>query len=387
MERMRDPERERLLRDAIKGGGLQAILAWYPEDIVMACGTWPCLGLTICLYPAEGQPVFYASSNEPDDVLPPGFLHRRFSPGVGARRELNGLLADDLRRLGIESGELGIPEDDGQHAVTSFPGETPPMTSHAIEVILGDFKTRDATAVFTSAGQRKTPLEIEALRRANAAAAAGLDAFHQALVPGVSEAEIAARVESAIQCFSGQQGCRLARGWAHVQGGANIDKGGTFSRSSALRVGNGDLALMELATCVDGYWSDLTRTAGIGELGPRQRALLACVKEAQAAAINAVRPGVSHEAVDAVARRVLIDKGYGAGIIHGFGHQVGFRYHDRGPALQPGSTAMLEEGMVITIEPGSYGSQLGGGARFEDNILVGPRNAVLLSPIENSWKA
>jgi Xaa-Pro dipeptidase len=55
--------------------------------------------------------------------------------------------------------------------------------------------------------------------------------------------------------------------------------------------------------------------------------------------------------------------------------------------LQPGSTAMLEEGMVITIEPGSYGSQLGGGARFEDNVLVGPKSALLLSPIENSWQA
>jgi Xaa-Pro aminopeptidase len=386
MERMRDPERERILRDAIKSGGFQAILVWYPEDIIMACGTWPCLGLTICLYPAEGQPVFYASSNEPDDVLPPGFLHRRFAPGDGARSELKSLLADDLRRLDIESGELGIPVDDGQHAVTSFPGETPPMTSHAIEVILGDFRTRDATAAFTAAGQCKTPLEIEALRRANAAADAGLDAFHQALEPGTSEAEIAARVESAIQCFSGQQGCGLARGWAHVQGGANAEKGGTFSRSSALRVDKGDLALIELATCVDGYWSDLTRTAGVGELGPKQRALLACVKEAQAAAIAAVRPGISHEAVDAAARRVLIDKGYGSGIIHAFGHHVGFRYHDRGPALQPGSTAMLEEGMVITIEPGTYGRQLGGGARFEDNILVGPKGAVLLSPIGNSWQ-
>ena len=382
MERMRDPERERILRDTIKKSGMQAILVWYPEDIIMACGTWPCLGLTLCLYPAEGQPVFYAASNEPEDVVPAGFLDRRFAPGAGARRELGGLLAEDFRRLGIESRNLGVPADDGQHAMTSFPGETPPLTSHAIEVILGDFETRDATELFTRAGQRKTPLEVEALRRTNAAAAAGLEAFRTALIPGASEVEIAAQVESAIQRFSGSQGCGLARGWAHVQGGVNISKAGSFSRSSALRVASGDLVLIELATCVDGYWSDLTRTAGVGELALPQRSLLAAVREAQSAAIAAVRVGVTHEYVDAAARGVLEGKGYGAGFIHACGHHVGFRYHDRGPALEPGSLSPLEEGMVITIEPGSYGTQFGGGARIEDDILVGPRGAVVLSPIE-----
>ena len=386
MEKMRDPERERILRDAIKGGGLHAILAWYPEDIVMACGTWPCNGLTLCLYPAEGQPVFYAAPGEPDDVMPAGFIHRRFTPGAGPWSELHDMLAADLRRLGMDCGKLGIAMDDGQHAVPSFPGETPPLTSRAVEAILGGIQAQDATEVFASAGQRKTPLEIEALRRTNAAAAAGIDAFHEALVPGASEAEIAARVESAIQCFSGRDGCRLARGWAHVQGGENIFQGGTFSRSSALRMSRGDLVLLELGTCADGYWSDLTRTAGVGEIGPRQRALLTAVKEAQAAAIHAVRLGVSHESVDAAARRVLTEKGYGAGFVLGCGHHVGFRYHDRGPGLQAGSTAVLAENMVITIEPGAYGTQFGGGARFEDDVRVGPEGAEVLSPIEKAWR-
>jgi Xaa-Pro dipeptidase len=386
MESMRDPERETIMREAISGAGLRAILLWYPEDVVMACGTWPCMGLTLCVYPAKGQPVFYAAANEPHDVLPPGFLLRRFSPGPSAWNEIHGLLAADIRRLGIDSSELGIASDDGQHALPSFPGETPPLTAHALQTILGDIPSCDATAVFASAGQRKTPREIDALRRTNAAAAEGLDAFHRALVPGATEAEIAARVESAIQCFSGRDGCRLARGWAHVQGGANIFLAGTYSRSSPLRVNSGDLVLLELATCVDGYWSDLTRTAGVGEIGPRQRELLAAVKDSQAAAIRAIRPGVSHESVDAAARGVLEEKGYGQGFVHGCGHHVGFRYHDRGPALQAGSISLLEEGMVITVEPGTYGKQYGGGARFEDDVLVGPHGAEVLSPYEKAWQ-
>jgi Xaa-Pro dipeptidase len=386
MELMLDSERERILRNEIRAGGLRAILAWNPEDIVMACGRWPCLGLTLCLYPADGQPVFYAAANEPADVLPAGFLHRRFTPGAGAWSELSGLLLADLGRLGIGGGEVGIPADDGQHALPSFPGETPPLTVQVIHSILGGIPARDATGVFTALGLRKTPLEIEALRRTNAAAAAGLDAFHNALVPDATEAEVAARVESAIQCFSGRERCGLARGWAHVQGGANIYHAGTFSRSSALRLARGDLVLLELATCVDGYWSDLTRTAAVGDIGPRQHALLAAVKEAQAAAIRAVRPGASHESVDAAARSVLSERGFGAGFIHGCGHHIGFRYHDRGPGLQAGSTTPLAEGMVITIEPGTYGAQFGGGARFEDNVLVVPAGSEVISPMENAWR-
>lgn len=383
---MNDPEREQILRGAIQAGGLQALLAWYPEDIAMACGTWPCLGLTLCLFPAGGAPVFYAASNEPADVLPAGFVHRRFSPGPSAWTELRSLLGADLKQLGIQPGRLGTAADDGQHALPTFPGETPPMTAHAVDAILGGFAVRDATAIFTEAGLRKTAREVEALRKTNAAAGAGLDAFHAALRAGASETDIAADVERAIQSFSGREGSRLARGWAHVQGGKNIFLGGTYSRSSSLRVADGDLVLLELATCVDGYWSDLTRTACVGRIGEKQRLLLSAVKEAQAAAIKAVRPGATHESIDAAARRFLTERGFGAGFVHGCGHHVGFRYHDRGPALQAGSTAVLKEGMVITVEPGSYGVELGGGARFEDNVLVGPTGPVVLSPIEKSWQ-
>jgi Xaa-Pro dipeptidase len=382
MEALHDSVREGMIRTAIKAGGFPAILGWYPEDISMACGTWPCLGLTLFLYPAEGQPVFYAAANEPDDVLPPGFLHRRFAPGAGAPLELSSLLARDLKLLGIEASGLGLPADEGQHGMTSFPGETPPLSSRSLDLILGGAKTRDATALFTALGQRKTPLEIDGIRRANRAAGEGLAAFRRALVQGAREVEIAAQVESAIQCFSGREGCGLARGWAHVQGGANIVKAGTFSRSSALRLEAGDMVLIELATCVDGYWSDLTRTAGIGELGGRQRSLIEAVREAQDAAIAAARPGVSHERVDAAARELLATKGLGEGFKHACGHHVGFRYHDRGPALQPGSTSLLEEGMVLTIEPGTYGGEYGGGVRIEDDILVVRDGTELLSSRE-----
>ena len=387
MERIRDTERDEIVRRETGAAGLKAILAWYPEDIVMMGGTWACNGITVCLYPVDGQPIFYAGAGEPPDVFPAGFAHRRFAPQPGSWTELRSLLAADLAVLGVRAGELGITGDVGQHALPSFSGETIPLTQATAAIILEGMSPRDATALFDLLSLKKTRLEIEAIRRTNAVARAGLEVFHESLRPGRSEVEVAAAVESAIQRRSGSDGCSLARGWAHVQGGPNISMAGTFSRSSATKLSNGDVVLLELATCVDGYWSDLTRTAPVGRhIGERARALLTAVKEAQALAIRAIRPGVTCEQVDASARTYLSEKGYGSGFTHNCGHHVGFRYHDRGPTLQAGSRASLEAGMVLTVEPGAYGTELGGGARFEDNVLVTATGAEVLSPRDVAWK-
>ena len=88
---------------------------------------------------------------------------------------------------------------------------------------------------------------------------------------------------------------------------------------------------------------------------------------------------MSCESVDRAARDVLEARGYGTGFTHATGHQVGFRYHDAGPKLETGSTALLEEGMVVTVEPGAYSNAFGGGAHFEDNVYVDEVGAEVLS--------
>ncbi|MBV5330173.1 MAG: aminopeptidase P family protein [Chlorobium sp.] len=386
MQVVTDPVRRETLLRLIKASGLQALLAWYPEDLVMMTGTWPCLGMNLCLYPLEGDPLYYLSDLEPEDVSPPGFIIRRFAVDTEKWADLRSALESDVRRLGLKAEEIGIALDGGQHAATTFSGETPPFGALALTTILDGLRVRDATALFTAAGLRKTPREIERIRRANTVAGVGLTVFHEVAQPGRTEAEIAALVEGAIQSYSGRDGCSLARAWAQVQAGRNTFYGGTFSRSSAYRVAEGDLVLLELATCVDGYWSDLTRTSGAGKVGDRKLTLLKTVQDAQEAAIAAVRPGITHGEIDHIARQWLEERGFGAGFRHNTGHQVGFRYHDRGPTLQKGSTAVLEAGMVITVEPGCYGAAFDGGARFEDNILVDSAGAIMLSPHHIRWQ-
>ena len=155
-----------------------------------------------------------------------------------------------------------------------------------------------------------------------------------------------------------------------VQSGPNSADAGRFNRSTARRLENGDLVLIELATCVNGYWSDLTRTAPVGRPKPEVGEMLYLVTEAQQTALEAIGPGVPAGHIDALARDQIAAPGLSAYFTHHTGHHVGFRYHDPGFAISPGEAAKLEPCMVITIEPGVYVPERGGGARIEDNVLV-----------------
>lgn len=383
MKHPMDHERDEILRLEINKAGLGGILAWYPEDIVMTCGSWTCLGISLCLYPADGTPVFFAPENEPPDMVPQFCESRLFTLGPDWQNQLALMINETIRNLGILPEEIGIATDDGVHGVTTFPGETPPLTYTLIrEKIFSESRPKDSQILFTRLGLIKTAREQKAIRLANEIAGKGLEAFYDSIKPGASEAEVAASVEFAIHSGSGKNGYNLGRGWAHVQGGENIFNGGTYSRSSGNQLRDGDLVIIELATCVDGYWSDLTRTAPVGKIDSRKKDLLSAVREAQKSAINAIRPGVSHEEVYNVARNCLAEKQLATGFTHNCGHHVGFRYHDRGPTLITGNSELIEEGMILTVEPGTYGVDFGGGARFEDNILVKQDGVEVLSPID-----
>ncbi|MBT3272719.1 MAG: aminopeptidase P family protein [Spirochaetales bacterium] len=388
MDQTIDQERDEFLRSEIKKAGLGAILTWYPEDIVMSTGLLQCLGINLCLYPASGTPQFFGPANEPEDVFP-GFAEcHRFNLGPGWHADASRLIGDALARLRIRPDELGIAGDDGGHAMTTFPGETPPLTH---SVVTGDlFPSDDSTGggpqlapdLFTRLTLTKTSREQAAVRRANDVACIGLEAFYETIRPGATEIDIAAAVEYAIHRCSGRDGSGYARGWAHVQGGENIYWGGTYSRSSGNALAEGDLVIIELATCVDGYWSDLTRTTGVGTISDQKLELLGAVQDAQKRAIEAIRPGASHESIHAAARDSFAEKNLAEGFPHNCGHHVGFRYHDRGPTLIGGNPQPIEAGMVLTVEPGTYGREYGGGARFEDDVLVEQDGCTVLSKID-----
>jgi Xaa-Pro aminopeptidase len=133
-------------------------------------------------------------------------------------------------------------------------------------------------------------------------------------------------------------------------------------------IGKGELIVFDMGAKLDGYCSDGTRTYATGDPGEEGRRVYETVLEAQLASIEAIRPGVTGEEVDKVARKVIDDAGHGEHFGHGLGHGVGLEIHE-GPRLSLRSDDVLAVNEVVTIEPGIY---LAGnlGVRIEDFGVV-----------------
>ena len=133
-------------------------------------------------------------------------------------------------------------------------------------------------------------------------------------------------------------------------------------------VARGDFITMDFGCLVGGYCSDMTRTVAVGEVTDEQRMIYDTVLRAQLAAIAAVRPGEVCRVVDAAARDIIADAGYGACFGHTTGHSLGLEIHED-PRFGRGDETACEPGMVMTAEPGIY---LEGrfGVRIEDMVLV-----------------
>ena len=138
--------------------------------------------------------------------------------------------------------------------------------------------------------------------------------------------------------------------------------------------------VLDFGGVYDGYCVDLTRTLHIGPMTADFRRLFDAVREAHAAAIAAVRPGVLPSAIDAAARTVLARQGLGDAFAHGTGHGLGLEVHE-GPRISNGSpAAAVSAGMVFTIEPGVYVPGIGG-VRLEDDVLVVDGGCELLTDV------
>jgi Xaa-Pro aminopeptidase len=134
------------------------------------------------------------------------------------------------------------------------------------------------------------------------------------------------------------------------------------------KIGRRELVVFDMGAELDGYCSDCTRTFATGEPGEEVRVVYELVRDAQAAALGAVRPGVSGRDADAVPRKLIEQGGHGEHFGHGTGHGVGLEVHE-GPRLAASSEDELRVDNVVTVEPGIY---LPGrfGVRIEDLVLV-----------------
>jgi Xaa-Pro aminopeptidase len=148
------------------------------------------------------------------------------------------------------------------------------------------------------------------------------------------------------------------------------------------RIGDDDFVLIDWGATGHPYKSDLTRVLVTGKVTSKFEAIYRVVLSAQERAIAAIRPGVKAEAVDAEARSVIEEAGFGHFFSHGLGHGLGIDIHES-PRIRKESHTLLEPGMVFTVEPGVYVPDWGG-IRIEDDVLVTPDGCEVLSNIGRS---
>jgi Xaa-Pro aminopeptidase len=155
-------------------------------------------------------------------------------------------------------------------------------------------------------------------------------------------------------------------------------------RATAARLPRRGFVTLDFGVILKGYCSDMTRTVFLGKATRRERFTYDAVREAQRAAVAAVKPGVSCGEVDEAARSVLRKAGLARYFTHSTGHGVGLEIHEA-PRIAAAQQQILEPGMVITIEPGAYiPGQFG--VRIEDMVAVTQNGGRVLTPASTDWK-
>jgi Xaa-Pro aminopeptidase len=148
---------------------------------------------------------------------------------------------------------------------------------------------------------------------------------------------------------------------------------------TAAQLKSNDFVLIDWGANSGLYMSDLTRVIVTGKISPKLRKVYGVVLTAQLAAIDAIRPGVTCEEVDRVARKIISKAGFGRAFGHGLGHGTGLEIHEA-PRLAAGQKTKLRPGMIVTVEPGIYLPGWGG-VRIEDDILVTRTGHEVLSDV------
>jgi Xaa-Pro aminopeptidase len=213
--------------------------------------------------------------------------------------------------------------------------------------------------------------ELEQIRDSARLASQVMEEIICLIRPGMTELEIAAEI-----------GYRMRRKGASGESFEAIVASGPRSalphaRPTTRRIGKNELVVLDLGAILRRYCSDLTRTVHVGKASARVRRWYRSVLDAQAAAREALRPGVTCSAVDAAARTLLQHQGLGRYFVHSTGHGIGLEIHED-PRIARDQKTLLETGNVVTLEPGVYVEGVGG-IRIEDDALVTPRGAEILT--------
>ncbi len=209
---------------------------------------------------------------------------------------------------------------------------------------------------------KKDEQELHLLRKAVLLADKAFAHICSYIEPGLTEREVALELEFFIR-EAGAEGLAFPTIVASGPRGAM-----PHGRATDKRLEQGEMVTMDFGACYQGYNSDITRTLVLGEPTEKQREVYSLVQRAQAAAKEGMQAGIPCQEADALARDIISDAGKGHYFRHSLGHGIGLQAHEA-PRISSREDRVLEEGMVVTVEPGVYIPEWGG-IRIEDMVLV-----------------
>jgi Xaa-Pro dipeptidase len=270
------------------------------------------------------------------------------------------LVADGLRARGITTGRLGMEE-----TVRFVFSDGVAQAAPALTVV-------SATPVVAGCRTVKDAHELELMRLASAVTLRAYEAAYRALEAGMTQDDFRDLVSTAHERlgFPGGAGVQVGRYSALPHGSLTPQ-----------RIEDGTILLIDGGCAVEGYQSDLSRTFVLGKATDKMKRVFDIERRAQDAALAAARPGVPCEAVDAAARKVISEAGFGPDysfFTHRVGHGLGMDGHEW-PYLVKGNTLPLAPGMTFSDEPGIY---IPGefGIRLEDDMVITEDGAELFTP-------
>ena len=206
--------------------------------------------------------------------------------------------------------------------------------------------------------------ELARIEAAAAIADSALGSIRRRVLDGPTEAEFGLELDTAMRRL-GASGSAFE---TIIASGPNSAK--AHHRPSTRQIRRGDFVIIDFGAVVDGYRSDMTRTVVVGEPSAQQQRVYDAVAGAQAAGVAAVIDGIEAKEVDRACRDYITERGWGERFVHGTGHGVGLDLHEA-PWVNTRTTATLQAGHVVTVEPGVYLPDFGG-VRVEDTVIVTP---------------
>lgn len=367
--------------------GFDALVLRIPENITYVSGAWCGRGLSYLILPLDKEPILihHAGETVPSTWVSDVRLYRPETfEHLGSSLDIStDFVRDALSNCGLSSGSIGVEMTWELILGTPLRYETNVIGEKTFQVLrqkLSGCKLKDASSLLIQARSIKTENEIEALRKTNRVARIGLETFEHNLKAGLSEIELAAKIEHEV-VTRGVVKCRAQK----VMACAFVSSGPTTVEAYKYVVGNGrrklkrgDLVLLELDVIVDGYCSDTTRTFVVGKPNRKQNALLEAVLDSETTAISLIKPEVPAAEIAKSANAVIQERGLSKYLVHRLGHGIGVGMHEPIPALHVESKDVLIPGMVHSVEPGIYGKAIGG-IRIEDDILDTEEGAEYLS--------